>query len=333
MPHSQPQLRQSLLYAVASTDRTANACVPGRASPRPSPIARPARALDCSGHEKTLSSRRPEKNLAGFWREGRDANVAVTLDRTGPSRMAATSGMRACVAHRLAGGRTRRARLAPARPALPRCRGSRFAGAASLSHVCRATDAWRSGFVAKERDEVMRLATEQNRGVGHTEADRARMEAAIDALVAAAPPPEKANTSHDRLTANWRLIWTSERETLFLLKKWPGPGKTKATTTQAYQRIDVNAGTLNNAVVFVSGNVFEVDSTIQVADPDDVEDVRVDFSFDAARLALRWPFKVTVPVPPVGKGWFDNLYVDDTLRIARDSRGDTLVVVRDEHSR
>ena len=42
---------------------------------------------------------------------------------------------------------------------------------------------------------------------------------------------------------------------------------------------------------------------------------------------------VTVPVPPVGKGWFDNLYVDDTLRIARDSRGDTLVVVRDEHSR
>ena len=85
--------------------------------------------------------------------------------------------------------------------------------------------------------------------------------------------------------------------------------------------------------MFVSGNVFEVDSTIQVADPDDVEDVRVDFSFDAAQLALRWPFKVTVPVQPVGKGWFDNLYVDDTLRIARDSRGDTLVVVRDEHSR
>ena len=247
--------------------------------------------------------------------------------------MAAASGMRACVAHRLAGGHARRAPVPPARLSLPRCRVSRLADAASPAHVCRATDAWRSGFVAKERDEVMRLATEQNRGVGHTEADRARMEAAIDALVAAAPPPEKANTSHDRLTANWRLIWTSERETLFLLKKWPGPGKTKATTTQAYQRIDVNAGTLNNAVVFVSGNVFEVDSTIQVADPDDVEDVRVDFSFDAARLALRWPFKVTVPVPPVGKGWFDNLYVDDTLRIARDSRGDTLVVVRDEHSR
>ena len=249
--------------------------------------------------------------------------------------MAAASGMRACVAHRLAGGHARRAPVPPARPSLLRCRGSRVADAASPAHVCRATDAWRSGFVAKERDEVMRLATEQNRGVGHTEADRARMETAIDALVAAAPPPEKANTSHDRLTANWRLIWTSERETLFLLSKWPGPGMTKATTTQAYQRIDVNAGTLNNAVVFVSGNVFEVDSTIEVADAGDDEqsETRVEFAFDAARLALRWPLEATVPVPPVGKGWFDNLYVDDTLRIARDSRGDTLVVVRDEHSR
>ena len=250
--------------------------------------------------------------------------------------MAAASGMRACVAYRPAIDHARRAPVAPARPALSRCRGSRVADAAeSLSHVCRATDAWRSGFVAKERDEVMRLATEQNRGVGHTKADRARMETAIDALVAAAPPPEKANTSHDRLTANWRLIWTSERETLFLLSKWPGPGMTKATTTQAYQRIDVNAGTLNNAVVFVSGNVFEVDSTIEVADAGDDErsETRVEFAFDAARLALRWPLEATVPVPPVGKGWFDNLYVDDTLRIARDSRGDTLVVVRDEHSR
>ena len=42
------------------------------------------------------------------------------------------------------------------------------------------------------------------------------------------------------------------------------------------------------------------------------------------------PVAATVPLPPVGKGWFDNLYVDDTLRVARDSRGDTLVVVRDD---
>jgi|AntAceMinimDraft_11_1070367.scaffolds.fasta_scaffold348705_1 hypothetical protein len=32
----------------------------------------------------------------------------------------------------------------------------------------------------------------------------------------------------------------------------------------------------------------------------------------------------------MGAGWFDNVYVDETLRAARDSRGDLLIVVRDE---
>ena len=123
------------------------------------------------------------------------------------------------------------------------------------------------------------------------------------------------------------MVWTSERETLFLLERWPGPGDTRRTTTQAYQRIDVSARTLQNAVVFCNGNTFAVDSTVTVDG-----DVRVNFVFDAARLELRRPFERTIPLPPVGKGWFDNLYVDDTMRVARDSRGDTLVVVRDDYS-
>ena len=201
----------------------------------------------------------------------------------------------------------------------------------------RAPDAWRSGWTSKERDEVLRLAEVQNRGVGHTDADRAAMERAVDALVAASlstPPDLTAdasggNTDPDRLSANWRLAWTSERETLWLLERWPGPGDTRATTTQAYQRIDVRAGTLSNAVVFgASGNVFAVESEVEVMDG-----TRVDFRFRAARLELRWPVEATLPIPPVGEGWFDNLYVDDTLRVARDSRGDTLVVVRDDFSK
>ena len=38
---------------------------------------------------------------------------------------------------------------------------------------------------------------------------------------------------------------------------------------------------------------------------------------------------VQVPLPPVGKGWFDTIFLDETLRIARDIRGDTLVVTRE----
>lgn len=111
---------------------------------------------------------------------------------------------------------------------------------------------------AKEKAEVMRLAEEQRRGVGHSKEDRAAMEAAIDALVAAAGGPggggAGAATSSKRLSANWRLAWTSEQETLFLLENFPGDAD--GVLTQAYQNVDVDAATLGNAVVFSNGNTF-----------------------------------------------------------------------------
>lgn len=114
-----------------------------------------------------------------------------------------------------------------------------------------------------EKAEVLRLAEEQRRGVGHTKSDRDAMEAAIDALVDAAGGPGGgsssvgAATSSKRLTANWRLAWSSEQETLFLLEKFPG-GKGDNDLTQAYQSIDVDEETLGNAVVFGNGNRFVV---------------------------------------------------------------------------
>ena len=54
---------------------------------------------------------------------------------------------------------------------------------------------------------------------------------------------------------------------------------------------------------------------------------RCAFSFTSA--ALRRPAPAApLSLPPVGAGWFDNVYVDRELRVARDSRGDTLVVER-----
>jgi len=35
----------------------------------------------------------------------------------------------------------------------------------------------------------------------------------------------------------------------------------------------------------------------------------------------------------VGRGWFDTVFLDDTLRIAEDIRGDTLIVTRDHSGR
>lgn len=66
-----------------------------------------------------------------------------------------------------------------------------------------------------------------------------------------------------------------------------------------------------------------MDSVIEVEG-----ETRVNFTFTSARLELVEPLRWTLRLPPLGKGWFDNLYVDETMRVARDSRGDTLVIVR-----
>ena len=171
-----------------------------------------------------------------------------------------------------------------------------------------------------EKWDVLRLAAEQRRGVGHSEEDRAAMEAAIDALVAAAAKRESdphPATSPKRLTARWRLVWTSEKETLFLLEKF---------TAEAYQVIDVIGRKLANEVVFKgNGSVFVVDSAMNIA-----SESKCAFDFIGARYEFDNPFKWVLRLPPVGRGWFENVYVDETMRCARDSRGDTLVVVRDE---
>lgn len=219
--------------------------------------------------------------------------------------------------------------IAPATRAVihPRV-GSRASPRTRVRVGCRAGlfDAFgRGSGTKKAKDEVLRLAREQRRGVGHSPEDRAEMETAVDALIASRGNVGRANTDATVLTADWRLAWTSENETLFLLEKFPGGGDDGgAPITQAYQRIDVDAGTLRNEVVFSNGNTFVVDSVIEVTD-----ETRVEFRFTKAALNLLAPTEASLPLPPFGRGWFDNVYVDGELRVARDSRGDTLVVVRD----
>ena len=68
-----------------------------------------------------------------------------------------------------------------------------------------------------------------------------------------------------------------------------------------------------------------VGSTI-APDPDGAADgARFNFAF--SECAVRWR-ALTVPLPPVGRGWGDLLYLDKELRIQRDVRGDLLVARR-----
>jgi len=163
-------------------------------------------------------------------------------------------------------------------------------------------------------DELIATCRDDNLGVGSTR--RGEIESMIDKLLLLEEENESKktkNTDDSRLSARWKLLWTSEQETLFLLEKF--------NNSNAYQTIDVRAKTLSNTVEFAGGNTFLVESEIEIAD-----ERKVEFKFVSAGLKFSNGF--TLPVPPVGKGWFDNVYVSDEYRVARDSRGDTLIVER-----
>ena len=162
-------------------------------------------------------------------------------------------------------------------------------------------------------DELMTVVKEDNRGIQSSK--REQIESIIDTLSEASKnsTTNNNNTEDSKLSARWKLLWTSERETLFLLEKFKG--------STAYQTINVKEKTLGNAVEFSGGNTFLVESEITIEN-----ETKVEFRFTSAGLKFSNGFML--PVPPVGKGWFDNVYVGDRYRVARDSRGDTLIVER-----
>lgn len=124
-------------------------------------------------------------------------------------------------------------------------------------------------------------------------------------------------TTGDSLSATWRLLWTTEKEQLFIIEKAYLFG---TQTGDVLQVIDVEKKVLNNVITFPPDGVFFVRSNIEIASPQ-----RVNFRFTSAVVrGKNWE----VQLPPFGKGWFENVYLDDEIRVVKDIRGDYLVVER-----
>lgn len=124
-------------------------------------------------------------------------------------------------------------------------------------------------------------------------------------------------TTGDSLSATWRLLWTTEKEQLFIIEKAPLFGTQAGDVLQV---IDVEKRVLNNVITFPPSGVFFVRSTIEIA-----SSKRVNFRFTSAVLRGKdWEF----PLPPFGQGWFESVYLDDEIRVVKDIRGDYLVVDR-----
>ena len=59
--------------------------------------------------------------------------------------------------------------------------------------------------------------------------------------------------------------------------------------------------------------------------PDAERGERFNFAFNKCAVRYR---QIELPLPPVGRGWGELLYLDDELRIQRDVRGDLLIARR-----
>lgn len=167
------------------------------------------------------------------------------------------------------------------------------------------------------KDELLELAAKAKGGVAPLDAsDQARMdELMLTELPALSPTAEP--TRSGLFTGEWECRWTNEKELNFAVKN----GLLGLPWVRTYQQIDIGAGTLENVLTFEGGEL-RVGSSIA---PDVADGHRFLFEFQACSLTCK---SLRVPLPPVGRGWGELLYLDSELRIQRDVRGDMLVATK-----
>ncbi|CAK9328776.1 unnamed protein product [Citrullus colocynthis] len=166
------------------------------------------------------------------------------------------------------------------------------------------------------KDELLTLISDQERGL-KTQKNPRKLASIVKSIDALASLGRNSVTTDDSLSATWRLLWTTEKEQLFIIEKAYLFGTQAGDVLQV---IDVEKKSLNNVITFPPHGVFFVRSNIEVASSQ-----RVNFKFTSAVLrGKNWE----IPLPPFGQGWFETVYLDDEIRVVKDIRGDYLIVER-----
>ncbi|XP_074279997.1 putative plastid-lipid-associated protein 11, chloroplastic [Silene latifolia] len=166
------------------------------------------------------------------------------------------------------------------------------------------------------KTRLLNLISNQDRGLKTQKNPELRSQI-IEAIDSLAELGSGSTTTDNSLSGTWRMMWTTEKEQLFIIQNAYLFG---TQTGDVLQVIDVDNLKLNNVITFPPTGVFFVRSTIEIA-----SNQRVDFRFTSAVLRTKdWE----VPLPPFGQGWFESVYLDDDIRVVKDIRGDYLVVDR-----
>ena len=165
--------------------------------------------------------------------------------------------------------------------------------------------------------EALRSLARSSRGGVETfsAADQTLFDDTLASLAALNPTESPARSP--LFSGQWECLWTTESELNFAVDK----GLFGLPWERTYQTIDVEGGTLENVIQFEDG-FLRVGSTIS---PDAERGERFTFAFNECAVRYR---QIELPLPPVGRGWGELLYLDDEFRVQRDVRGDLLIATR-----
>mmetsp|Transcript_15280 Transcript_15280/g.53722 ORF Transcript_15280/g.53722 Transcript_15280/m.53722 type:complete len:263 (-) Transcript_15280:68-856(-) len=164
------------------------------------------------------------------------------------------------------------------------------------------------------KGKFLNLIEKSNYGiVPFSVADKEGFDSLVEELSGLSPTPEPARSP--LFSGEWKLLWTTEQELLFSIDK----GLFGLACTGSTQSIDAVSGTLENRILFEEDSYLRVGSSLA---PDEADGKRFNFKFSSC--SLKWK-NFEVPLPPVGAGWGELVYLDEDLRIQRDSRCAILV--------
>jgi hypothetical protein len=127
------------------------------------------------------------------------------------------------------------------------------------------------------------------------------------------PTPDPAES--ELVAGTWRLVWSQQAETASPLQKW---GSKQANS---FQVIDAEDGSLQNLVDlgFVKIRAY--------AECSAASGTRTDVNINKGELCLG---PVQIPLPVGGSpGYVDWLYLDESVRITRGSKGSVFVHLRE----
>lgn len=131
------------------------------------------------------------------------------------------------------------------------------------SFIPRAARSPNSSSSLQAKSRLLALICDQHRGL-KTQSDPSKRSEIIAAIDELARVGAGCVTTGPELSATWRMLWTTEKEQLFIIKNSSIFGTAAGDVLQV---IDVDKRILNNVITFPPTGVFFVRSSIEPQPP------------------------------------------------------------------